>query len=131
MREPSGYGFGMSVGFAADVLVADAGVEVEIVFSAQGPDGDKYIDKFIGFSFYAGIGAGPSNPVPISVSVGCAFAQVTTTDQCTKVDTPHCSNNNLISRIDAVNNVWNEVLNDWNDLADTCKNNWEKKMGKM
>ena len=122
-----GYGFGLSVGFVPDIVLAEGGIDVGIVFSAQGPDGDKSIDKFIGFSFYAGIGAGPSNPSPISVSVGCAFAQVTNENQCTKVNTPHCNNNNMGSRIDAVNRAWDSALNDWTDLADTCRKNWAKK----
>jgi len=119
-----GFGFGISIGGGPDVVVADAGGEFGLVFSALDSGGKQYMDEFIGFNVYINAGAGPEAPSPVTVSISCALAKVSTPQKCKKSEPPKCPNQNLKEMINTWKETGEQMGQDWVDLYDTCKDHW-------
>jgi len=125
-----GYGFGISIGTEAKVLIAKAGGSVGLVFSALDSGGKIYMDELIGFNVYINAGVGPEDPTPVSVSIGCAFAKVSTPDKCKKPEPPKCPNQKLKQMVNKLKKTAEQMGQDWLDLYNTCKSYWGKKWKK-
>ena len=125
-----GYGFGISIGAGPKIFIAEAGGEFGLVFSALESGGRIYVDEFIGFNVYINVGVGPEDPIPVTVSIGCAFAKVSTPDKCKKDDPPKCPNQNLKQMVNKLKNTAEQMGQDWVDLYNTCKSYWGKKWKK-
>jgi len=120
-----GFGFGISVGGGPDFVV-EAGGEFGLVFSALDSGGKQYMDEFIGFKVYINAGAGPEDPTPVTVSISCAFAKVSTPQKCKKPEPAKCPNQNLKEMINTWKETGEQMGQDWVDLYDTCKDHWGK-----
>jgi len=125
-----GFGFGISIGGGPEVVVAEAGGEFGLVFSALESGGKQYMDEFIGFNVYINAGVGPSEPSPVTVSVGCAVAKVSTPQKCKKSEPPKCPNQNLKEMINKLKKTGEQMGQDWVDLYKTCKAYWGQKWKK-
>jgi len=125
-----GYGFGISIGAGPKIFIAEAGGEFGLVFSALESGGRVYVDEFIGFNVYLNVGVGPEDPIPVTVSIGCAFAKVSTPDKCKKNAPPMCPSNNLKQMIKKMKDTVVQMGQDWVDLYNTCKSYWGKKWKK-
>jgi len=125
-----GFGFGISIGGGPKVFVAESGGEFGLVFSALESGGKQYMDEFIGFNVYINAGAGPKVPIPVTVSVSCAVAKVSTAQKCKKSEPPKCPNRSWKEMINKWKNTGEKMGQDWVDLYDTCKANWGKKWKK-
>merc|ERR1719427_1914504 len=121
-----GFGFGISIGGVPELFVARAGGSFGLVFSALSSGGKQYMDEFIGFNVYFNVGAGPEDPIPVEVSVSCAFAKVSTPEKCKKPEPPKCPNRNLKEMMNELKKTGEQMGQDWVDLYDTCKDNWGK-----
>merc|ERR1719427_501850 len=121
-----GFGFGISIGGGPELFVARAGGSFGLVFSALSSGGKQYMDEFIGFNVYLNVGAGPEDPIPVEVSVSCAFAKVSTPEKCKKPEPPKCPNRNLKEMMNELKKTGEQMGQDWVDLYDTCKDNWGK-----
>jgi len=125
-----GFGFGISIGGGPNVFVAEAGGSFGLVFSAMESGGRQYVDELIGFNVYLNVGAGPENPIPVSVSVSCALAKVSTPQKCKKPEPPKCPNQNLKEMINKLKKTGEQMGQNWVDLYETCKDYWGKKWKK-
>jgi len=125
-----GFGFGISIGGGPKVFVAEAGGEFGLVFSALESGGRQYMDEFIGFNVYINAGAGPEVPIPVTVSVGCAVAKVSTPQKCKKPEPPKCPNQNWKEMINKLKQTGEQMSQDWVDLYNSCKSHWGKKWKK-
>lgn len=125
-----GFGFGISIGGGPKVFVAEAGGEFGLVFSARESGGKQYLDEFIGFNVYINAGAGPKDPIPVTVSVGCAVAKVSTPQKCKKPEPPKCPNQSWKAMINKLKKTGEQMGQDWVDLYNSCKASWGKKWKK-
>jgi len=122
-----GFGFGISIGGGPELFVARAGGSFGLVFSALDSGGKQYMDEFIGFNVYFNYGGGPKDPIPVQVSVSCAFAKVSTPEKCKKPEPPKCPNQNLKQMMNKLKKTGEQIGQDWVDLYNTCKDNWDKR----
>jgi len=125
-----GYGFGITIGGGPDIFIAEAGGSFGLVFSALESGGTVYVDEFIGFNVYINVGVGPDNPIPVTASVSCALAKVSTPEKCKKSKPEKCPNQNLKQMINRLKETGEQMGQDWVDLYETCKANWGKKWKK-
>merc|ERR1719427_1268593 len=125
-----GFGFGISIGGGPKFGVAKIDAEFGLVFSALESGGRQYMDELIGFNIYVKPGVGPEDPIPVTVSVVCALAKVSTPQKCKKPEPPKCPNQNLKEQIDKLKKTGEQMGQDWVDLYNTCKAHWGKKWKK-
>merc|ERR1719233_2735493 len=125
-----GFGFGISIGGGPKFGVAKVEASFGLVFSALESGGRQYMDELIGFNVYIKKGAGPEDPTPVTVSVNCALAKVSTPQKCKKPEPPKCPNLNLKEQMDKLKKTGEQMGQDWEDLYNTCKAHWVKKWKK-
>jgi len=126
-----GYSFGLTVGKSVPLYKkVDGRVELSLVFSAMPSkqhNGRQILNELIGFSVYPGAVLGANQP-GITLGLGCALAQVTSVDPCApKPDPKLCPVNDLDGMKKRIIDTGKAMLQEWKDLAKTCRNAWKRK----
>ena len=121
-----GFGFDISLSVDADALIGDGGLTIGAVFSAaENSDGTQNTGEFLGVLFSAGVSAGPSSPLPVSLSRSCGFINFVEAKKKLQ-----CKVENVKDLEKKMKPFFEKIGKDWTDLWDRCQNAWECRFSK-